>query len=364
MRYFLGSLLMTTLASSAQADIQGPIPFGKTPEGHVVEAFELTGGRVKVKVISLGATIQSVQAPDRDGKLANVVLGFDDLAGYLSDANQHFGCTTGRVANRIAKGAFTLDGVEYKLALNNGPNHLHGGVKRSLGKVNWKGEIIGTGVRFTYSSPDGEEGYPGKLDLAVTYSLDERGRLSIGYTATTDKATPINLTNHSYFNLAGAGSESVLDHELAVAADQVTANDETLIPTGKLLPVAGTPLDFTKPAKLGARIDDLTKTPNLGYDHNFVLRDRAGLDFAAKLRDPKSGRTLTVFTTQPGIQVYSGNFLKGQKGAGDQTFKHRSAVCLETQDFPNAVNVPDFPSVIIRPGQTYRHTCVYAFGVE
>lgn len=355
---------MTTLASSALADIQGPIPFGKTPDGQVVDAFELTGGRVKVKVISLGATIQSVQAPDRDGKLANVVLGFDDLAGYLSDANQHFGCTTGRVANRIAKGTFTLDGVVYKLALNNGPNHLHGGVKRSLGKVNWKGEIIGSGVRFTYSSPDGEEGYPGKLDLAVTYSLDERGRLSINYTATTDKATPINLTNHSYFNLAGAGSESVLDHELSVAADKYTANDETLIPTGKLLPVAGTPLDFTKPAKLGARIDELTKTPNIGYDHNFVLRDRTGLDFAAKLRDPKSGRTLTVFTTQPGIQVYSGNFLKGQKGAGDQTFKHRSAVCLETQDFPNAVNIPDFPSVIIRPGQTYRHTCVYAFGVE
>lgn len=317
---------------------------------------------VVVKIMSLGATVVELHVPDKDGKLANVVLGFDTTPEYLSEKNQYFGCTTGRVANRIAKGKFTLGGKTYSLATNNGPNHLHGGAKRSLDKVLWKGERTDKGVRFTYTSPDGEEGYPGKLDLAVTYSLSDKNELRIDYAATTDKATPVNLTNHSYFNLSGHGSETVLDHELMVAADQYTPVDETLIPTGKLAAVAGTPLDFTTSKRIGKDIEALLKTSTIGYDHNYVLRPRTKEPtLAAVLKDPKSGRTMKVLTTQPGIQVYSGNFLSGQTGKDGKKYGIRSALCLETAHFPDSVNQPTFPSVILEPGQTYRHTCVYAF---
>lgn len=361
-------VLLLGLTTVAWADVQGPTTFGKTADGVMIKEYTLTNANgLKLKLITLGATIAELHVPDKNGKLADVVLGFDDVAGYQSDKNQYFGCTTGRYANRIAKGKFTIDGTEYQVATNNGPNHLHGGVKRSLDKVVWTADELKTGdaIRFTYSSPDGEEGYPGKLDLTVTYTLTDKNEVRIDYTATTDKATPVNLTNHSYFNLSGAGTPSVLDHELTLAAEQYTPADETLIPTGKIESVAGTSLDFTKATKLGARIDALRKTQYLGYDHNFVLTKRgAAPTFAAKLRDPSSGRVMTVLTTQPGIQVYSGNFLMGQTGKGGKTFPKQSAVCLETHHFPDAMNHKGFPDVILRPGQTYRHSCVYAFSAE
>jgi aldose 1-epimerase len=355
---------------STRADVSGPAPFGKTADGQSVEVFTLKNSKGMVaKVMTLGATLTELHVPDKNGKMADVVLGFDDVAGYQSDNNQYFGCTTGRVCNRIAKGKFTLDGKEYTLAINNQPNHLHGGVKRSLDKVIWKGEAAptnrGSAVRFTYTSPDGEEGYPGKLSVTVTYTLTENNRLRINYAATTDKPTPVNLTNHAYFNLGGAGSDTVLDHELMIAADTYTPTDDTLIPTGKIEPVAGTPLDFTKPTRIGDRIEQLTKTAALGYDHNYVLRQRENRPtLAARLKDPKSGRVLTVLTTEPGIQFYSGNFLKDQKGKGGKVYKHRSALCLETQHYPDSVNKPSFPTTILKPGETYQHVCVYAFSAE
>jgi aldose 1-epimerase len=356
------------LTPAAGADVKGPATFGNTADGAMIEEYTLTNANgLKVKLITLGAAIAELHVPDKNRKLVDVVLGFDDPAGYQSDKNQYFGCTTGRYANRIAKGKFTIDGMEYQVATNNGPNHLHGGVKRSLDKVVWKAEALKSqnAVRFTYVSPDGEEGYPGKLDLAVTYTLTDKNGVRIDYHATTDKATPVNLTNHSYFNLSGAGTPSVLDHELTLAAEQVTPADETLIPTGKIESVEGTPLDFRKPTKLGARIEALLKTQYIGYDHNFVLTKRgAEPTFAAKLRDPASGRVMTVLTTQPGIQVYTGNFLMNQAGKGGKAFPKRSAVCLETHHFPDAMNHKGFPDVILRPGQTYRHSCVYAFSTD
>lgn len=357
------------IAMTTTAIAQGPEPFGTMPDGQKVHRYTLKNAKgMVVKLTDLGATITEIRVPDRKGAFENVVLGFDNAEGYLSDDNQYFGCTTGRVANRIAQGKFTLDGKEYQLAVNNGVNHLHGGVKRSLNRVLWKAspDSDNNAITFTYSSPDGEEGYPGKLDIAVRFTLTDDNALRIEYKATTDKATPVNLTNHSYFNLSGAGSKTVLDHELQVAAEHFMPTDETLIPTGKLAPVAGTPLDFTKSTRLGQRIDELTKTPTIGYDHNFVLpkREPGKAEFAARLKDPSSGRVLTVSTDQPGIQVYSGNFLKGQKGAGGKTYPYRSALCLETQLPPNAINTPSFPSPVLRPGETYRHVCVYAFSVE
>jgi aldose 1-epimerase len=358
-------------SSVRAAEVAGPEPFGKTQDGTAVELYALSAGKQTVKLITYGATITQWHAPDRDGKLADVVLGFDDIAGYESDANQSFGCTTGRVCNRIAKGQFTLDGQTYQLALNNGPNHLHGGVKRNLAKVVWKAEKTktgrGPGLKFTYTSPDGEEGYPGTVNFAVVYTLTEQDGLHIEWTAVTDKATPVNLTNHSYFNLAGAGAESVLDHELWLHAKKYTAVDATLIPTGDIRPVAGSPLDFSEWHRIGERIAELEETPTQGYDHNFVL---AAADFgggvrpAAMLRNPQSGRILRVHTTQPGVQFYTGNFLHGQTGKGGKTYARRSACCLETQHFPDSVNHPGFPTIILRPGETYRHACVYKLSAE
>jgi aldose 1-epimerase len=365
----LGSLpLALCLAAQAGSDLSAPSPFGKTSDGTAVELYTLKNKKGMVaKLMTLGATLVELHVPDKSGQLADVVLGFDDVVGYQSDKNQYFGCTTGRVANRIAKGRFTLDGKEYKVAVNNGPNHLHGGVKRSLDKVVWKAEPVkgANAVRFSYTSPDGEEGFPGNLAITVTYTLTDDGTLRIDYTATTDKATPVNLTNHSYFNLAGAGSGTALDHDLMIAADEYIPVDDTLIPTGKIAPVAGTPMDFTKPTRIGARVDALVKTPTMGYDHCYVLRKRgAEPTLAAKLRDPKSGRVMTVLTTEPGVQLYTGNFLSGQKGKGGKTYNQRDAVCLETDHFPDSVNHPEFPSIILRPGQTYRQTCIYAFSTE
>ena len=344
-----GGITMAMASISGAAEISGPVPFGKIADGTDVAVYTLTSkGGVTAKVMTLGATLLELHAPDKAGKIADVVLGFDNVAGYESDDNQYFGATVGRVANRIAKGKFTLDGKQYSVATNNGPNHLHGGVKRSLDKVVWTAAIVkgklGPVLRLRYSSPDGEEGYPGKLDIEATYQLTDKDELVLSYKAVTDKATPINLANHSYFNLAGAGADTVLNHELTVAADQYTPVDDTLIPTGLLAPVAGTPFDFKQPHVIGERIGVLEKTPAMGYDHNLVLtRSFAAPTFAAKLRDPQSGRVLTVSTTQPGVQVYSGNFLKDQKGRDGKTYKQR------TRHVPGNAALPRFDQSAVIP---------------
>ena len=369
----LNGLVVVWLVMGA-VPVQGEIPvesFGKTKSGEAVEAYTLQNANdMTAKFITYGATLVEWHVPDKEGQTADIVFGFDAMAGYEdSGANQHFGCTTGRFANRIGGAKFTLDGKEYQLAKNNGPNHIHGGNERNLGRVVWKAEPFERdterGIVFTYTSPDGEEGYPGTLACKVTYTLTDAGEIRIEYEATTDKPTPINLTNHSYFNLNGAGAETVLDHELTLNADQYTPVDETLIPTGKIVSVEGTPLDFRTPHKIGERIDQLNETSTRGYDHNIVLRGPAGkLRLAARLCDAKSGRAMNVYTTEPGVQFYSGNSLHGQKGKGGKVYAQRSGLCLETQHFPDSVNQPNFPPVILKPGETYRHTTVFSVGVQ
>lgn len=349
-----------------------PADFGKTKDGKKVQIYTLKNKNGMIaKVCTLGATLVELHVPDKNGKFADVILGFDDASGYEGDGNQYFGCTTGRVCNRIAKGKFTVEGKEYSLEINNEPNHLHGGGPRALSKVLWKARPFkskdgGQGVSFTYTSPDGEEGYPGKLSITANYVLLENNTLRLYYSAKTDKATPVNLTNHAYYNLGGAGSKTVLDHQLRINAANYTPTDDTLIPTGKIAPVKGTVLDFTKMKKIGARIKQLDDTAALGYDHNFVIdRDKGKkLSLAAVLRDPKSGRTLTIRTTEPGIQFYSGNFLKGQEGKGGKVYPHRSALCLETQHHPDSINQPNFPSTLLKPGEKYESTTVLAFSAK
>ena len=344
--------------------------FGKTAKGEAVDRYTLRNkAGVIARLSTRGATLIELQVPDKKGQLVDVVLGFDDLAGYEGDGNQHFGCTTGRVANRIAKGKFTVDGQEYSLAINNGPNALHGGIERNLGAIVWAAEPFenekGPGVIFRYTSPDGEEGFPGKLDCTVTYQLTHENEVRIDYVATTDKATPVNLTNHSYFNLGGEGSATVLDHELTLHANSYTPADETLIPTGQIATVDGTPLDFRKSTRIGDRIAQLDTSAFLGYDHNYVCNGTAGeLREIAKVKDPASGRVMTVSTTEPGVQFYTGNFLKSQKGKGGHEYARRSAMCLETQHYPDSVNHPEFPTTILKPGEKYTQTCVYAFHAE
>jgi aldose 1-epimerase len=345
-------------------------PFGQMPDGTAVESFTLRNAHgIEVKAITYGGIIVSLRVPDRAGKLDDVVLGYDDLAGYLRQS-PYFGAIVGRYGNRIAKGRFTLDGKTYTLATNNGPNHLHGGVK-GFDKVVWKGEPASTGdaasVTFRYTSPDGEEGYPGALSARVTYTLTDRDELRFEYAATSDKPTIVNLTQHSYFNLAGAGHD-ILGHELTLDADRFTPVDATLIPTGKLASVSGTPFDFRKPTAIGARIgqDDEQLRHGGGYDHNFVLnRNGDGLVHAARLVDPRSGRALDIQTTEPGVQFYTGNFLDGTiTGKGGVVYKKRGALCLETQHFPDSPNQPTFPSTVLRPGQEYRSTTTLTFGVK
>ncbi len=364
------ALSVSFLFSMAAAD--QPESFGASKDGKPVHLYTLKSDKGLVaKISTLGATLVELRVPDKNGKVEDVILGWDDAAGYQSEDNQYFGCTTGRVCNRIAKGRFTLDGKEYKLAINNEPNHLHGGVERSLDKVVWKAKAFKPkagldGLRLTYTSPDGEEGYPGKLTVTVSFVVLTDNGLRIFYSAKTDKATPVNLTNHAYFNLAGAGAPTVLDHLLRLNADKYTPTDDTLIPTGKIASVEGSPLDFRKLTKIGARIEKLTDTAALGYDHNFVLNRKGDqkAQLAAILRHPKSGRTLTIRTTEPGIQFYSGNFLKGQKGKAGKTYAHRSAVCLETQHFPDSVNHPEFPTTILKPGKTYTSSTTYLFSAK
>jgi aldose 1-epimerase len=357
------------LAGSTAAKVEVS-DFGKTADATPVKQYTLTNSNgVVVKLISRGATLAEWHVPDKNGQKADVVFGFDDIAGYESPANGYFGCTTGRVANRIAKGKFTIDGKQYNVPVNDGPNALHGGLKRSLDKVVWQGKpfenVSERGVVFTYTSPDGEEGYPGNLAIKVTQTLTDDNEFRIDYEATTDKPTPVNLTNHAYFNLAGAGAPTINDHELKIIADRYTPVDETLIPTGQIAPVAGTPLDFREFHTIGERVEQLNDKPGKGYDHNYVLNNQDGdLALAAVVREPKSGRVLRVFTTEPGVQFYGGNFLSGGVGKDGQKYNHRSGLCLETQHYPDSVNQPNFPSVVLRPGEKYSHTCVYQITVE
>jgi aldose 1-epimerase len=343
--------------------------FGKTKEGVSVDLYTLTNDHGMVaKVMTYGATLTELVVPGKSGAPANVVLGFDRLEPYLAGV-PYFGSTIGRVGNRIGKAAFTLNGKPYKLAANNGPNHLHGGIK-GFDKVVWKAEVVpakdGQAVKFTYRSPDGEEGYPGNLEATVVYTLTDANELRLDYTATTDKATPVNLTNHSYFNLAGDGVGTILDHVLTIAADEMTPVDDTLIPTGRLAPVKGTVFDFTLPTTIGARIAKVPIAPPIGYDHNYVLRkaEAGGLTLAARVTEPTSGRVMEVRTTEPGIQFYSGNFLDGTlKNRKGVPYEKHAAFCLETQHFPDSVNHPNFPSTVLRPGQTYETTTIFRFGV-
>ena len=338
--------------------------FGKMPDGTPVERFTLTNGTITAKVMTYGAILTDLVTPDRDGKPADVVLGFDMLDGYLK-GHPFFGASVGRYANRIAGGKFSLDGKEYKLFVNNGPNSLHGGEK-GFDKYVWKVEKSSdTSLTLSHTSPDGDEGYPGKLDVAVTFTVTKDDALRIDYAATTDKATVLNLTNHSYFNLGGPGSGTIDDEVLEIEADAYTPVDDTLIPTGKIAPVRGTPLDFTKPTPIGARYADLAAEPK-GYDHNFVLRGHGELTaLAARVYDPKSGRVMELFTTQPGVQLYTGNFLDGSlTGKGGTVYAPHTAFCLETQHYPDSPNQPDFPSTVLKPGETFRSTTIYKFSTR
>jgi aldose 1-epimerase len=336
-----------------------------------VQAYTIRNGNgVELTAITYGGIVTALRTPDRDGTISDIVLGYDNLAGYLT-TTPYFGAIVGRYGNRIAKGKFTLDGRTYALAANNGPNALHGGVV-GFDKVLWQGEVFDSagrrGIVLSYTSPDGEEGYPGAVSARVTYTLTERNEFSIDYLATTTKATPINLTQHTYFNLAGDGSGPVLDHLATLDADRFTPVDSSLIPTGSLQPVAGTPFDFRSATAIGARIG----TPDAqlqfagGYDHNFVInRTGDGVVHAARVVDPASGRTLDVSTTEPGIQFYTGNFLDGTiTGKAGHVYAHRTGFCLETQHFPDSPNQPAFPSTILRPGSEYRSRTVYTFGVQ
>jgi aldose 1-epimerase len=343
-------------------------PFGTTTGGETVEQFTLVNGHgVEVRAITFGGIITSLRTPDRDGNLDDIVLGFDELDPYLA-GSPYFGSIIGRYGNRIAGGRFDLDGATYTLAQNNGPNHLHGG-EVGFDKVVWAGEPFendeGLGVVFTYTSADGEEGYPGTLNVEVTYTLTETDELVVDYRAVTDRATPVNLTQHSYFNLAGRGD--ILGHELMIAASAYTPVDSTLIPTGELAPVQDTPFDFRTSTPIGARIDadDAQIHNGLGYDHNWVLdREGEGLELAARVVEPGTGRTLEIYTEEPGLQFYSGNFLDGAlTGKGGTIYEHRSGFCLETQHYPDSPNQPSFPSTVLRPGEEYRTRTVMAFGV-
>ena len=339
--------------------------YGKMPDGRPVDIFTLTNANgMRVKLTNYGAITVSVEAPDRAGKLADVTLGYDTLDGWFT-SKSYFGATVGRYANRIAKGKFSLDGQTYTLATNNGENALHGGLK-GFDKVLWNAETVqlpnAVGVKFTYTSKDGEEGYPGNLSVTALYMLTNDNEFKVEFTATTDKATVVNLAHHSYWNLGGAAAGDILGHELLLEADQYTPVDAGLIPTGELKAVAGTPMDFTKPTAIGARIAQVEG----GYDHNFVLRNQTGkVALAARVVDPKSGRIMEIFTDQPGIQFYSGNFLDGTvTGKGGVVYKKHQGFCLETQHYPDSPNRPNFPSVVLRPGETYKHVMIHKFSAK
>lgn len=338
--------------------------FGKMPDGKQVDLYTLTNPNgLRARITNYGAILVSMEVPDRKGKLADVVLGFETLDGYLGE-HPYFGAIVGRYANRIGQGKFTLNGVEYKLAVNNGPNHLHGGIK-GFDKVLWKLEDIKAEsdkafVKLSYLSKDGEEGYPGNLECSVTYTLTKDNELKISYEAKTDKATVINLTNHAYWNLAGQGNGDVLGHELTLNADKFTPVDKDLIPTGQIKSVKDSPMDFTRPMAIGSRINEV----GMGYDHNYVLNSGGGkLAPAATVFEPNSGRVIEILTTEPGVQLYTANWVNSI-GKSGKAYKKHHAFCLETQHFPDSPNKPDFPSVVLKPGQKYSSVTVHKFSAR
>lgn len=351
--------------------------FGTLPDGQTATLYTLTNANGAVaKITDFGGIVTELWVPDKNGKLGDIVLGFDSLDGYLSDAYKesgpYFGCIVGRYGNRIGKGRFTLDGKTFQLATNNDENHLHGGIK-GFDKVLWKGQPVpgsdSVGVKFRYRSKHMEEGYPGNLDVTVVYTLTNANELRIDYTATTDKPTVCNLTNHSYFNLAGQGNGDILGHDLMLNADYYTPVDAGLITTGEILKVAGTPMDFTRPTMIGARIDvDFDQLRyGQGYDHNWVLNKNHNgeMTLAARVTEATSGRVMEIWTTEPGIQFYAGNFLDGTlTGKDGKVYQHRYGFCLETQHFPDSPNKPQFPTTVLRPGQTYQTTTIHKFSTR
>jgi aldose 1-epimerase len=366
----------TSAARSKAADLPKPTmtkaPFGKLADGTAVDIYTLANSKgFEARITNYGGIVVSLKTPDKAGKLEDVVLGFDNLDGYLK-THPFFGALAGRYANRIAKGQFKLGDKTYKLFVNNGPNSLHGG-KVGFDKKLWTAKDVSkadaAGLELSYLSKDGEEGYPGNLNVTVTYWVTNDNELKIDYAATTDKETVLNITNHSYFNLAGAGNGDILKHEVMINADNVTAVDATLIPTGEIKPVAGTPLDFTKPMAIGARIDD-TKDQQMvygkGYDHNFVLNNSTGaVALAARVTEPATGRVLEVLTDQPGVQLYTGNFLDGTlTGKGGKVYPRRAGFCLETQHYPDSPNHANFPTTVLKPGQQYKSTTVFKFSAQ
>jgi len=339
--------------------------FSDTLDGKVVGVYVLKNNKgMEAQITNYGATLVKLTVPDKQGIPADVVLGYDNLEGYYKGGS-YFGCVVGRYANRIGKAKFNLGGKDYMLAANNGPNTLHGGLK-GFDKVVWDAKQEGNSVTMTYTSKDGEEGYPGNLTVSVKYTLDSsKNRLQIDYLAETDKETVLNITNHSYFNLEGQGAGEILDHEIMINASAITPVDSTLIPTGKIQKLAGTAFDFSKPTKIGARINDSTDQQilyGLGYDHNFVLNGAEGeMKLAAKVTAPRSGRVMEVYTTQPGVQFYTGNFLDGKEQGKGSSYKHRTGFCLETQHFPDSPNQPSFPSTVLKPGEKFQSSTYFEF---
>jgi aldose 1-epimerase len=360
-------LVLFSLTMEAKTKVTSQ-PFGKIPDGTPVDIYTLSDGAYEARIMTYGGVVVSLKAPDRKGNSADVVLGFDDVDGYVANFNgssdAFFGALIGRYANRIGHGSFTLDGKKYSLPLNDGANSLHGG-PHGFNNVVWKAKPIADGVELSYLSKDGEAGYPGNLSAVVRYTL-VKGDLRIEYSATTDKDTVVNLTNHSYFNLAGQGD--ILSHQLTLHASRFTPVDSGLIPTGELKSVASTPFDFRKATAVGARINANDEQLHLGhgYDHNWVLDSGGGkLTEAAELYDPSSGRVLKVLTDQPGIQFYTGNFLNGSiKGKGGKPYELHGALCLETQHFPDSPNHPDFPTTELKPGGRYHTVTVFSFSTR
>jgi aldose 1-epimerase len=365
----LGAAFFVGCASMPNTGIVQKSPFGNTADGTPVEIYTLRNSSgMEAHIMTYGGTVVSLKVPDKNGKLGDVVLGFDDLDGYLTNS-PYFGALIGRYGNRIAKGQFTLDGQTYMLATNNAPNHLHGGLK-GFDKVVWTAVPVdtyyGPGLQLTYLSKDGEEGYPGNLSVTAIYTVTEKNELQVEFTAKTDKDTVCNLTHHSYFNLRGSGD--VLGHVVQIDADTMTPVDSTLIPTGELKPVDGTPFDFRKATAIGAHINDTNDDQirfGHGYDHNFVLNKQPGeFGLAATVVEPESGRVMAVWTTAPGVQFYTGNFLDGTiHGKGGQVYQFRNAFCFEPQGFPDSPNHPNFPTTELKPGQIYKSMIVYKFSV-